>query len=85
MDLSAYSSDELREFESILNAALAEALANGIHIPVGVMARRLFAATRDGERDPERLKEVALGADVVQEFPYHRVSGPRTTSKTPAA
>lgn len=85
MDLSAYSSDELKEFESILNAALAEAFANGIHITISVMARRLFAAAREGERGPERLKDIALGADVVQQFPFHLVSGARASSKNPAA
>lgn len=82
MELSAYSPEEIKEFEGILSSALAETLVTGIHIPISVMALRLFSAVRGGERDPERLKKIALGADVVQEFPLRR--GPRA-SRHPAA
>jgi hypothetical protein len=76
MDTSIYSSTELREFQKIMDAAIEEAARRGLHMPLAIMARRLFDAAQGGERDCAKLKEAALAAQVIQLRSYGRVVAP---------
>lgn len=58
MDVSGYTADDLAVFRKVLDRAVAEADSD---MPVELMARRLFVAARDGERDPDRLVAAVLG------------------------
>ena len=76
MDTSIYSSTELRESQTIMDAAIEEAALRGLDMPLAMMARRLFDAAQSGERDHERLKEAALEAKVIQLRAYGCVAAP---------
>jgi hypothetical protein len=63
---------------AILEAIIAEALVEGvrcnIHIPVTVMASRLAAAWRSGERDRQRLNSAAMSAEIIPLLAYRQYS-----------
>ena len=75
MDTSIYSSNELREFQEIMDEAIEEAHQRGLDMPLAVMARRLFDAAQTGERDHEKLREAALQAQVIHLRAYGRLYG----------
>lgn len=62
MDVSGYTADDLDVFRKVLDQAVAEADTD---MPVELMARRLFVAARDGERNPDRLVAAVLGRTVM--------------------
>jgi hypothetical protein len=61
VDISGYSADELRLFQSVLDAAMTEAAERDIEVPIALMAKRLFHAAGNGVRDLETLKRAVLG------------------------
>jgi hypothetical protein len=60
MNVDGYSSDELKCFHRVLQAAIGEATARRLDIPVSAMIARLFAAADRGERNPVNLKTAIL-------------------------
>jgi hypothetical protein len=60
MKIGGYESDELKCFHRVLEAAIAEARARSLDLPVHEMTRRLFAAADRGERSPEGLRVAIL-------------------------
>lgn len=60
MKIDGYSSDELKSFHRILQAAMAEANARRVDFPVSEMIERLFSAADRGERDPAKLRSAVL-------------------------
>jgi hypothetical protein len=63
MKIDGYSSDELKSFHRVLQAAMAEIRARRADYPVSTMIARLFEAADNGERDPARLRSAILGTD----------------------
>jgi hypothetical protein len=61
MKIGGYDSDELKCFHRVLEAAMAEARAKSLDLPVHDMTRRLFAAADRGERSPQGLRAAILG------------------------
>jgi hypothetical protein len=61
MKADGYNSDELKFFYRVLEAAIAEASAKAIDLPVHEITRRLFAAAERGERDESRLRLSIFG------------------------
>ena len=61
MKIGGYDSDELKCFHRVLEAAMAEARAKSLDLPVHDMTRRLFAAADRGERSPQGLRTAILG------------------------
>ena len=61
MKADGYNSDELKFFYRVLDAAIAEASAKAIDLPVHEITRRLFAAAERGERDESRLRLSIFG------------------------
>ena len=61
MKIGGYGSDELKCFYRVLEAAVAEARAKSLDLPVHEMTRRLFAAADRGERSAQRLRAAILG------------------------
>jgi hypothetical protein len=61
MKIGSYGSDELKCFYRVLEAAIAEARAKSLDLPVHEMTRRLFAAADRGERSAQRLRAAILG------------------------
>lgn len=61
MDISGYTADELRLFQSVLDAAMTEAAERDIEVPIALMAKRLFISAGNGVRDFETLKQAVLG------------------------
>jgi hypothetical protein len=61
MKADGYNSDELKFFYRVLEAAIAEASAKAIDLPVHEITRRLFAAAEHGERDESRLRLSIFG------------------------
>ncbi|WP_072392550.1 hypothetical protein [Hyphomicrobium sp. CS1GBMeth3] len=66
MDVSGYTADDLRVFRTVLDQAVAEADTN---MPIELMARRLFIAARNGERNKERLVAAVLGRGPAARMP----------------
>ncbi len=62
MNVDGYSSDELKCFHRVLQAAMAEAAARRLDIPVSAMIARLFEAADRGERNPVNLKTAILAS-----------------------
>lgn len=62
MNVDGYSSDELKCFHRVLQAAMAEAAARRLDVPVSAMIARLFEAADRGERDPVNLKTAILAS-----------------------
>jgi flagellar basal body rod protein FlgB len=60
MDVSGYTANDLQLFQNVLDSAMTEAAARDLKITMTMMARRLFDAARDGERNPDRLKAALL-------------------------
>lgn len=61
MKVDGYSSDELKSFHRILQAAMAEVGARRVDFPISDMIARLFEAADNGERDPAKLRSAILG------------------------
>jgi hypothetical protein len=61
MKTDGYNSDELKFFYRVLEAAIAEASAKAIDLPVHEITRRLFVAAEHGERDEGRLRLSIFG------------------------
>ena len=55
-----FTVDEISVLQVALDAAMTEANAKGIDVPLNTMLRRLFEAAEHGERDPEKLKVAVL-------------------------
>jgi len=62
MKADGYSSDELKSFHRVLQAALSDANARPAEFPVADMIARLFEAADNGERDPAKLRAAVLAA-----------------------
>lgn len=60
MQVRGYTSDELKLFHRVLDAAMGEAASRDIKLALHTMTQRLFDAAITGERDPERLKAAIL-------------------------
>lgn len=76
MKVNGYSSDELKSFHRVLQAAMAEISARRTDVPIADMIARLFEAADKGERDPAKLMAAAL--------PSVRSATASTPSKTRA-
>ena len=63
MNMTAFTQTELKRFQEVLQAATDEAAEKGAHVPVELMANRLFKAAEQGLREVDRLKAVALGEE----------------------
>jgi hypothetical protein len=61
MKTDGFNSDELKFFYRVLEAAIAEASAKAIDLPVHEITRRLFVAAEHGERDESRLRLSIFG------------------------
>lgn len=66
MNTSGYTAEDLQQLSTILDAAILEASERDLDLPISLMTRRLFDAARWGERDPDRLKAVVLGDNLLQ-------------------
>ena len=64
MQVGGYTSDELKLFHRVLDAAMGEAVSRDLRLPLHTMTQRLFDAAITGERDPERLKAAILIDDL---------------------
>ena len=62
MTPSTYSADEMLLLRQVFDDALAVMMRKRLDIPTASMARRIFEAAGEGERDPLALKQAALGA-----------------------
>jgi hypothetical protein len=62
MNIDGYSSDELKCFHRVLQAAMTEAAARRLDVTVSAMIARLFEAADRGERDPVSLKTAILAS-----------------------
>lgn len=60
MRLDGYSSDELKSFHRVLQAAITEIGARRADCPISDMIARLFEAADKGERDPGKLRSAIL-------------------------
>lgn len=60
MQVMGYTSEELKLFHSVLDAAMSEATARDVRVPLHTMTKRLFDAASMGERDPGRLRAAIL-------------------------
>ena len=60
MNTSPFTVEEIDTLQVVLNAAMTEAAAQGVEVPIEVMLARLFAAASTGERNPENLKAAIL-------------------------
>ena len=58
MKVNGYSSDELKSFHRILQAAMAEVGARRADFRISDMIARLFEAADRGERDPVKLRSM---------------------------
>jgi len=63
MQFHGFSSDELRMFYGILDRAVQDATARALPISVHHIIERLFEEAGRGERDPERLRRVAMDGE----------------------
>jgi hypothetical protein len=81
MTIDAYESEELKSFYRVLEAAIAEAKARSLNLPIYEMTNRLFAAAAHGERDPARLKSAVL--DGLNESPLVGFRSPRPAPAMP--
>jgi hypothetical protein len=61
MIVSGYTSDELKLFYRVLDAAMSEGTGGNLKVPLHTMTKRLFDAAATGERNPERLKAAVFG------------------------
>ncbi|AGK56268.1 hypothetical protein HYPDE_22908 [Hyphomicrobium denitrificans 1NES1] len=64
MKVDGYSSDELKSFHRILQAAMTEVSARRVEFPISDMIARLFEAADNGERDPAKLRSAILAGVV---------------------
>lgn len=66
MKVEGYSSDELKSFHRVLQAAMAEISARRADFQIADMISRLFEAADKGERDPTKLKAAVLALTQVR-------------------
>lgn len=66
MNTSGYTAEDLQQLSTILDAAILEAFERELDLPISLMTHRLFDAARWGDRDPDRLKAVVLGDNLLQ-------------------
>jgi hypothetical protein len=66
MKVDGYSSDELKSFHRVLQAAMAEISARRADFQISDMIGRLFEAADKGERDPVKLKAAVLALTQVR-------------------
>jgi hypothetical protein len=66
MKVDGYSSDELKSFHRVLQAAMAEISARRADFQIADMIGRLFEAADKGERDPAKLKAAVLALTQVR-------------------
>ena len=66
MKVDGYSSDELKSFHRVLQAAMAEISARRADFQIADMIDRLFEAADKGERDPAKLKAAVLALTQVR-------------------
>lgn len=66
MKVEGYSSDELKSFHRVLQAAMAEISARRADFQIADMIARLFEAAYKGERDPTKLKAAVLALTQVR-------------------
>jgi hypothetical protein len=81
MKVDGYSSDELKSFHRILQAAMTEVGARRVEFPISDMIARLFEAADNGERDPAKLRSAILvgvvATDASRAFRQKRTRAPR--------
>jgi glycyl-tRNA synthetase beta subunit len=66
MTVSTYSADEMLLLRQAFDDALAVMMRKRLDIPTASMARRIFEAAGEGERDPVALRRAALGVFALQ-------------------
>lgn len=83
MKVDGYSSDELKSFHRVLQAAMAEISARRADFQIADMISRLFEAADKGERDPAKLKAAVL--DLTQSRPSAASRKTKTRTRAPIA
>jgi hypothetical protein len=60
MQMSNFSTDELRLLKTVIERVSLEVSLRNLFLPLDLIASRLYSAVANGERDEETLRQTAL-------------------------